>query len=60
MNDSLKNYQYFSYFTCIGVSSACMSLYHLDARCLERPEEVIWSLELELYIAVSVHVDAGN
>ena len=45
---------------CVGVSSACISLYQLHARCLERPEEVIWSLELKLYIAVSIHIDAGN
>lgn len=37
-----------------------MSMYHLYACCLWKPEEGLDPLELELLMTVSRHVDAGN
>ena len=48
----------FFYFMCVGISPTWVSVHHVGAVSLEaRP---LVSLELELQMVVSLHVDAGN
>jgi len=44
---------------CMSILPACMSVHHVHACCLCRPDESIGSLGLEFKTVVSFHVGVG-
>lgn len=43
-----------------SVLSICINVYNMHIRCSQRPEEGIGTLKLDLQMAVSHHMGAGN
>ena len=51
---------YFNYYFYIWVFCMHTHVHHVIAQCLQKPEEDNRPLELDLHMAVSCHVSAGN
>jgi hypothetical protein len=51
---------FFQVILCVDVLPGSISVYHMCAWCLQRPERALGSMELEAQMVVSCHVGAGN
>lgn len=48
------------YFICVGILPACISVHHMCARCLWRPEEAVGSPRTGFGDDFDLHVGAGT